>query len=69
MKKMKKYLTLALVLPAMLALMSTAHADVIAAAPGDIALSLVLEFMPWILVGAAVGVTVFLLRKFWKRRK
>ena len=66
---MKKYLTAALVLLTMLALMSTAHADVIAATPGDIALSLVLELMPWILVGAVVGVTVFLLQKFWKKKK
>ena len=66
---MKKYLTLTLALLTMLALMSTAHADIISATPGDIALSLVLEFMPWILVGAMVGVTISLLQKFWKKRK
>ena len=66
---MKKYLAAILVLAAMLSLMPTAHADVISSTPGDIALSLVLEFMPWILVGAAAAVTVFLLRRFWKGRK
>ena len=66
---MKKYWTATLILLATLSLMSTAYADVIAAAPGDIALSLVLECMPWILVGAVVGVTIFLLWKFWKEKK
>ena len=64
---MKKYLTAALVLLTMLSLMSTAHADVIAGPA--VAVFYAVQFLPWILVGAAVGVTVFLLRKFWKKRK
>ena len=64
---MKKYLTSALVLLTMLALMSTAHADVIAGPA--VAVFYAVRFLPWILVGAAVGVTVFLLQKFWKKKK
>lgn len=64
---MKKRLTTLLVLMAVPALMSTAHADVIAgpAAP----LLCAARFLPWILVGAVVGVTAFLLRKFWNKKK
>ena len=61
---MKKFLTLALVLVTALSLSAVAHADVIA---GPATVSFVL--LTWILVGAAVGVTVYLLQKFWKRRK
>ena len=64
---MKKYLTFALVLLTMLALRSTAHADVIAGPA--VAVFYAGRFLPWILVGAAVGVTVFLLQKFWKKKK
>ena len=64
---MKKYLTATLTLITMLALMSTAYADVIAGPM--LPVFYILRFLPWILVGAAVGVTVFLLRKFWKKRK
>lgn len=64
---MKKYLTSALVLLTMLALMSTAHADVIAGPA--VAVFYAVRFLPWILVGAVVGVTVFLLQKFWKKKK
>lgn len=64
---MKKYLTAMLVVISMLALMSTAHADVIAG-PAVTAFYAV-RFLPWILAGAAVGVTVFLLQKFRSKRK
>lgn len=63
---MKKHLTLALVLLTMLALMSTAHADVIVGPA--VALSWGVRSLPWFLVGAAVGVTAYLLRKFWKKK-
>ena len=64
---MKKYLTAALVLLTMLSLMSTAHADVIAGPA--VTVFYAVRFLPWILVGAAVGVTIYLLQKFWKKRK
>ena len=64
---MKKYLTMTLVLLTMLALMSTAHADVIAGPA--VAVFYAVRFLPWILVGAVVGITVFLLQKFWKKKK
>ncbi len=64
---MKKYLTATLVLLTMLSLMATAHADAIVG-PVEVLLW-GMRFLPWILVGAVVGVTVFLLRKFWKKRK
>ncbi len=64
---MKRILTCLLVLLTMPALMATAHADVIAGPA--VAIYYTVRFLPWILVGAAVGVTVFLLEKFWKRRK
>ena len=62
---MKKYLILALVFLAVPFLMSTAHADVIAGPA--IAVFYAVRFLPWILVGVVVGVTVFLLRKFGKK--
>lgn len=65
---MKKYLITMLALTAMLSLMSTAYADVIAS-PGEVAMIYAAWFLPWILVGAVVIVTVVLLRKFWKKRK
>lgn len=64
---MKKYVTTTLVLMTMLALMSTAHADVIAGPA--VTVFYAARFLPWILVGAAVGVTVFLLQKFWSKKK
>lgn len=64
---MKKYLTAMLVLMTLPALMSTAHADVIAG-PAVTAFYAV-RFLPWILAGAAVGVTVFLLQKFRNKKK
>lgn len=64
---MRKYWTAMLVLTAMLALTSTAHADVIAGPA--VTVFYTVRFLPWILVGALVGVTAFLLQKFWKKRK
>ena len=64
---MKKRLTSALVLLTMLSLMSTAHADVIAGPA--VAIFYAARFLPWILVGVVVGVSVFLLQKFWKKKK
>lgn len=64
---MKKYLTAVLVLMTIPALMSTAHADVIAGPA--VTVFYAVRFLPWILVGAAVGVTVFLLQKFRSKRK
>ena len=64
---MKKALTVTMCLLTMLALTTVAHADVIAGPA--VALFYTVRLLPWILVGAVVGVTVFLLRKFWKRKK
>ena len=64
---MKKYLAALLTLLAIPVLMSTAYADVIAGPA--VALFYAARFLPWVLVGAVVGVTVVLLRKFWKKRK
>lgn len=64
---MKKTLTMAMCLMTMLALTTTAHADAIAG-PAE-SLFLTVRLLPWILVGAVVGVTIFLLRKFWERKK
>lgn len=64
---MKKYLATILALTTMLSFMSTAHADVIAGPA--VTVFYAVRFLPWILVGAVVAVTVFLLRKFWKKRK
>lgn len=68
MKEMKKYLTAMLALMAVPLLMSTARADVIAG-PAVTAAIVAMELLPWILVGAVVGVTAFLLRKFLKKKK
>ncbi|MCI9444258.1 MAG: hypothetical protein HFF69_05975 [Oscillospiraceae bacterium] len=64
---MKRHLTLALVFLSVPALMGAAQADVIAGPA--VAVLCTVRFLPWILVGAVVGVTVFLLRKFWKKKK
>ena len=64
---MKKYLTSALALLTMPALMSTVHADVIAGPA--VTVFYAVRFLPWVLVGAAVGVTIYLLQKFWKKKK
>ena len=66
---MKKRLTLSLALLAALLLTTPAFADVIAPGPGEVAATLAGRFLPWILVGAVVGVTVYLLRKYWKKKK
>ena len=64
---MKKTLTAAMCLLTMLSLTTAAHADVIAGPA--VALFYTVRLLPWVLVGAVVGVTVFLLKKFWKRKK
>lgn len=64
---MKKWLTLSLVFVTALSLTAVAHADVIAGPA--LAVYYGTRLLPWILVGAAVGVTAFLLRKFWKKKK
>lgn len=64
---MKKALTVTMCLLTMLALTTVAHADVIAGPA--VAVFYAVRLLPWILVGAVVGVTIFLLRKFWKRKK
>lgn len=62
---MKKYLTLTLVLLTMLALTTVAHADVIAGPA--VTVFYAVRLLPWVLVGAVVGITVFLLRKKGKK--
>ena len=64
---MKKWLTLSLVFVTALSLTAVAHADVIAGPA--LAVYYGTRLLPWILVGAAVGVTACLLRKFWKKKK
>ena len=64
---MKKTLTVTMCLLTMLALTTVAHADVIAGPA--VAVFYAVRFLPWVLVGAVVGVTIFLLRKFWKKKK
>ena len=64
---MKKCLTFALVLVTALSLSAVAHADVIAGPV--VAVYYGVRLLAWILVGAAVGVTVYLLQKFWKKKK
>ena len=63
---MKKYRIVLLALLALPALMGTAYADVIAGPA--VAVFYAVRLLPWVLVGAVVGVTVFLLRKFWKKK-
>lgn len=65
--KRKRLLTLALVLVTALSLTAIAHADVIAGPA--VALYYGARFLPWVLVGAVVGVTVYLLRKYWTKKK
>ena len=64
---MKKTLTVTMCLLTMLALTTVAHADVIAGPA--VAVFYAVRLLPWVLVGAVVGITVFLLRKFWKKKK
>lgn len=63
---MKRTLTVTLTLLAMLSLTAVAHADVIIS-PMDAAGDYIMRYLPWVLVGAVVGVTIFLLRKLWKK--
>lgn len=65
---MKTTLIFAMTLLLAASMASTAHADAIAS-PVDAAVSGIAILGPWILVGAAVGVTVYLLKKFWGKRK
>ena len=65
---MKKVLSVTMVFLTVLSLTAVAHADVISS-PVTEAVFTVLRFLPWILVGAVVGITIFLLRKFWKKKK
>ena len=64
---MKKIWTMGLVLLTMLSLTAVAHADVIAGPA--VTVFYAVRLLPWILVGGLVGVTIFLLLKFWKKRK
>lgn len=50
------------------ALARTARADVIMS-PVDIAGYYAAQFLPWILVGAAAGVTAYYLKKYWNKKK
>ena len=63
----KKFLTLTLVLVTALSLTAVAHAVVIAGPALTVYYGV--RLLPWILVGAAVGVTAYLLQKFWKKKK
>lgn len=63
---MKKYRIVLLALLALPALMGTAYADVIAGPA--VAVFYAVRLLPWVLVGAVVVITVFLLRKFWKKK-
>lgn len=65
---MKRTATTFLTLLCALSLTAVAHADIIAS-PGVTAAVYTLRFLPYILVGAVVGVTAFLLHKFWKKKK
>lgn len=61
---MKKALTVMLALITVLSLTAVAHADVIAEPAVR-----VYDVVPWVLVAGVVGVTAFILRKFWKKKK
>lgn len=65
---MKRTLTVTLALLTMLSLAAVAHADVVFS-PVEIAEYYVMQYIPWILVGAVAGITIFLLQKFWKKKK
>lgn len=68
---MKKFLILPLSLTAALSLTAVAHADIIVDPPLEVEEPLMqsVQLLPWLLVGAAVGVTVYLLRKYWTKKK
>lgn len=65
---MKKLWTVTLTLLAMLSLSAAAHADVVFS-PVEIAEYYAIRYLPWILVIAVAGITIFLLQKFWKKKK
>lgn len=64
---MKKFLTLSIALLTALSLTAVARADVIAGPA--VTIYYTAQFLPWVLVGAIVGITAFLLRKCWKKKK
>lgn len=64
---MKKVLVLTMALLTAFSLTAVAHADVIAS-PAAVAGVTILQYLPWILVGAVVGVTVYILQNSGKRR-
>lgn len=64
---MKKLLTLSMALLTALSLAAVAHADVISGPA--VTIYHATRLLPWVLVGAVVGITVFLLRKYWKKKK
>lgn len=65
---MKKVLTPALALLTMLSLAPPAHADVVFS-PVEIAGDYAAQALPWVLVGAAAAAAIFLLYRFWKKKK
>ena len=65
---MKKILILSMSLLTALSLAAVAHADVIAS-PGEVAMLYTIHFLPYILVAIVVLVTIFLLIKFWRKKK
>ena len=65
---MKRTLTVTLTLLTVLSLTAVAHADVVFSPAAAVGYS-VLHYLPWILVGAVVIITIFLLQKFWKKKK
>lgn len=64
---MKRFLTCSLTLVMLASLTAVAHADVIAGPA--VAVYYGARFLPWVLVGAVVGVTVYLLRRYWRKKK
>ena len=65
---MKKLLTLSMALLTALSLTAVARADVIAS-PGEVALLYTMHFLPYILVAVVVLITIYMLIKFWKKKK
>ena len=65
---MKKLLTLSMALLTALSLTAVARADVIAG-PGETVLLYTMCFLPFILVAAVVLITIYMLIKFWKKKK
>ena len=65
---MKKLLTLSMVLLTALSLTAVARADVITG-PGVGTFLYTLYFLPYILVAVVVLITIYMLIKFWKKKK